>query len=593
MRRYLHCFIAMLLFSSFLFSAEKIEELEKKLPTVSGKEKVEVLDELARAYREISPQKTLEYSKEALELSQKLGYRKGKALSLHNFGLGYYYLGDYERALEYDLKSLEIRKQIGDKNGIAASFYNIGRIYVDLGNYDKALEYYLESLKMREIIGNRKDVASTLNDIGIIYDNLGKYDKALEYYLQSLKIRGMIRDKDGTAASLNNIGIVYDNMDNSNRALEYYLKSLKIYEEIENNKGIAASLNNIGLVYRISGDYKKALEYQLKSLKIEKEIGNKYGLAISLNNIGSIYVELRNYDEAFSYVNQGLNLAKEIGAKISIQDSYRHLSELYSKKGNYKKAFEYYRLYSEIKDSIYTEEGSKRIAEMQTKYETEKKEREIELLKKDRIIEQSRKKMFIFLLIITLSIIVFLVYLYRLKIKMNEKLDLLSRTDPLTKLPNRRDILEKIRMEKIRFERSKKPFVLVLCDIDGFKKLNDKYGHNVGDSILISISNLMRKSIRMQDFICRWGGEEFLFFLPETNLEGGIISAEKLREKIANSIYHSGKHKLLIHMTFGVSIYDKIMDINDCIKQADNALYEGKKSGGNQVVVAKRDTRKK
>jgi diguanylate cyclase (GGDEF)-like protein len=593
MRRYLHCFIVLLLFSSFLVFAEKIEELEKKLPTVSGKEKVLVLDELARAYREISPQKTLEYSKEALELSQKLDYKKGKALSLHNFGLGYYHLGDYERALEYNLKSLEIRKQIGDKNGIAASFYNIGRIYVDLSNYDKALEYYLESLKMREIIGNRKDIASTLNDIGIIYDNLGKYNKALEYYLQSLKIREMIGDKNGIAASLNNIGIAYDNMDNSNRALEYYLKSLKIYEEIGNNKGIAASLNNIGLVYKISGDYKKALEYQLKSLKIEKEIGNKYGLAISLNNIGSLYTELKNYDEAFSYLDQGLNLAKEIGAKISIQDSYRHLSELYSSKGNYKKAFEYYGLYSGVKDSIFTEEGSKKIAEMQTKYETEKKEREIEILKKDKIIEQSRKKMFIFLLIVTFFIIVFLVYLYHLKIKINEKLESLSRTDPLTKLSNRRDILERIEMERIRFERYRRPFVLVLCDIDKFKDFNDKYGHNAGDSILISIANLMRKSIRMQDFVCRWGGEEFLFLLPETNLEGGRILAEKLREKIANSIYHLEKHKLLIHMTFGVSIYDKVMDINDCIKQADNALYEGKKNGGNQVVVAKRIREKK
>ncbi|MCK4421681.1 GGDEF domain-containing protein [candidate division WOR-3 bacterium] len=587
MKRFLCFFILVLIIPGFHISANDIEELEKKLQDVAGKERVEVLDKLAKAYREISPKKTLEYSKEALELSQELNYKKGEALSLHNFGLGYYYLGDYEKALDYNLKSLEIRKKTDDKDGIAASLYNIGRVYVDLSNYDKALEYYLRSLKIREIIGDKKDIAASLNDIGIIYDNLGRYKKALEYYLQSLEIRELIEDKNGIAASLNNTGIAYDNLDDSNKALKYYLKALKIYEEIGNNKGIAASLNNIGLVYENSGNYKKSLEYQLRSLKIEKEIGNKYGIAISLNNIGSLYLKLKNYDEAFSYLEQGLNLAKEIRAKVSIQDSYRHLSELYSTKGNYKKALEYYELYSEAKDSIFTKEGSKKIAEMQTKYETEKKEKEIGLLKKDKVIEQSRKRMFVFSLIVTLSIIAFLIYLYRLKIKINKRLDLLSRIDPLTKLSNRRDILEKIEMERIRFERYKRPFVLVLCDIDKFKNFNDKYGHNAGDSILASIARLMHETIRMQDSISRWGGEEFLFLLPETHLEGGRILAEKIRNKIADNVYHQEKHKLSVYMTFGVSEYDEVMSIDDCIKQADNALYEGKKNGGNQVVVAK------
>jgi diguanylate cyclase (GGDEF)-like protein len=102
-----------------------------------------------------------------------------------------------------------------------------------------------------------------------------------------------------------------------------------------------------------------------------------------------------------------------------------------------------------------------------------------------------------------------------------------SRTDPLTKLSNRRDMLEKIEFERIRFERSKRPFVFILCDIDKFKNFNDEYGHKTGDFVLVSIAKLMLETMRKQDQVCRWGGEEFLLLLPETEFEGGGILAEK------------------------------------------------------------------
>ncbi|MCK4527984.1 GGDEF domain-containing protein [candidate division WOR-3 bacterium] len=547
MRKYLHFIILIIMIFGLRLFAGKIDELEKKLPTVSGEEKVQILNALSRANLERSFEKALECAREALKLAQEIHDKEGKALALKNIGVGYYYLCDFDKALEFYIKSLRVYEEIEDKVGIARSSNNIGLIYWRLKNYDKALEYNSRSLKIKKEIGDKKGIANSLNNIGLIYMDLKNY----------------------------------------NEALEYYNKSLKTKEEIGDRKGIAESLTNIGIVNSLLNNPNKALEYLLKALKINEEIGDKLGIASALNNIGSLFRELKMYDKAFSYLEQGLKLAEEIKAKDIIQEIYHNFSEVHSVKGNYKKALEYYKLYSEVKDGIFTEGSSKEIAEMQTKYETEKKEKEIGLLKKDKVIEQSRKRMFIFLLIVTLSIIAFLIYLYRLKIKMNKKLDILSRTDPLTKLSNRRDILEKIEMERIRFERYKRPFVLVLCDIDKFKNFNDKYGHNAGDSILASIARLMRETIRMQDSVCRWGGEEFLFLLPETNLEGGRILAEKIRNKIADNIYHQEKHKLMVYMTFGVSEYDKVMSIDDCIKQADNALYEGKKKGGNQVVVAK------
>jgi len=169
-----------------------------------------------------------------------------------------------------------------------------------------------------------------------------------------------------------------------------------------------------------------------------------------------------------------------------------------------------------------------------------------------------------------------------------QKLETAARTDPLTQLANRRDIIEKIQYEQIRFERSQRPFTLIIADIDNFKHFNDTYGHDCGDFILVAVAKIMQALIRKQDRLARWGGEEFLFFLPETELAGGGIVAEKIRQVIASQAYSYKEHTLSVSMTFGVGVFHQAsMTIDACIRKADQALYEGKAQGKNCVVLAK------
>ena len=133
---------------------ESIETLKKKLSECQkdGKEKVKILNKLAEAYWDLSPKKSLEYSNQALELSKKLKYNKGKALSLLNIGIGYTDLSNYDKALKYLLKSLKLLKELGEKKDIARSLNNIGVVYYYLSNYSKTIEYYLQSLEIYETI---------------------------------------------------------------------------------------------------------------------------------------------------------------------------------------------------------------------------------------------------------------------------------------------------------------------------------------------------------------------------------------------------------------------------------------------------------
>jgi diguanylate cyclase (GGDEF)-like protein len=167
-----------------------------------------------------------------------------------------------------------------------------------------------------------------------------------------------------------------------------------------------------------------------------------------------------------------------------------------------------------------------------------------------------------------------------------EQIKTMAMTDPLTGLSNRRMMMDRIKQEVLRFKRSHKPFALVLADIDHFKTINDTYGHDCGDHILVSLAGIMTRSLREQDIVARWGGEEFLFLLPGTDGDGALTALEKLRVTVSESRPEFGGRIVPVTMTFGISIFDgRGNDTEHHLKQADQALYNGKKSGRNRVVL--------
>lgn len=175
-------------------------------------------------------------------------------------------------------------------------------------------------------------------------------------------------------------------------------------------------------------------------------------------------------------------------------------------------------------------------------------------------------------------------YEKRLK-QVMQQLEELSTTDPLTKLYNRRGLRNEIEHEVIRFERNNEAFVLIISDIDDLKTINDTYGHDAGDFLIVELSKVMRETIRKQDFIGRWGGDEFLFLLPQTDLSGGECLAKKIRQKINDLKISFKERKLSATMTFGVSVFQENDTLEDCFKRSDLALYRAKKMGKNSVVL--------
>ncbi len=154
----------------------------------------------------------------------------------------------------------------------------------------------------------------------------------------------------------------------------------------------------------------------------------------------------------------------------------------------------------------------------------------------------------------------------------------------LTGLYNRRYMMSRLQDEYDRSMRSGRPFSLILTDIDYFKAINDAYGHDCGDEVLKGLAKVLMNAVRSVDVLCRWGGEEFLMLLPDTELGSARVLADRIREAVADEVFDYEGNAFKLTMTFGVSSFSDMLTIKELIKMADQALYKGKALGRNIVV---------
>ena len=165
----------------------------------------------------------------------------------------------------------------------------------------------------------------------------------------------------------------------------------------------------------------------------------------------------------------------------------------------------------------------------------------------------------------------------------NQQLVEVSRKDPLTKLANRRSMMEKLNLSMHYLKTENHPFSVILCDIDHFKKVNDVYGHDCGDKVLVTVADSITSQLRDSDFVCRWGGEEILIVI-DGRLQTATAIAERMRSNIADTVVMHEGQQVKVTMTFGVAQAETTYRIEDLIQLADTRLYYGKEHGRNQVV---------
>jgi serine phosphatase RsbU (regulator of sigma subunit) len=399
MKRIAAWFILSVLFLNcfHIRAGNKIDSLISALKNANhDSTKIQILLNIGDVYYLSSPDSAISYYTKALELSNSLTFPKGnesklkstilslKALVLRYIGEANDNKGNFKLAIGFCQQSLKISEELNDKLNAANCLKDIGVFYAKMGNLNTALSFNLKAMKIFEDIGDEKGIAACYIFIGNIYLLQNNNDIALNYYFKALKIKEKISDINGIAICSSNISEIYISLQNYELAIKYYYKSLKAREKIGDKKGMAICYENMGKVLLSKNEFQKALHYYLKAQNLFQEISDKEGISSSYGGIANVYNYLKEFDVAIEYGKRSLVYAKDIGAIISEKEANEILSVSYNGKQDYRQAYNHYKQFKILNDSIFNIEKQKEITKMEAMYQGEKKQKEIEILEKDK-----------------------------------------------------------------------------------------------------------------------------------------------------------------------------------------------------------------
>jgi len=294
-----------------------IDSLLTELPKLKeNPSKVNVLNSLSwQYYSNGSHDTAFSYAQQALKLSEKLHFKKGKATALRYIGNYYADMGESDKSFANYQKALRISEDIADKPGMIHNLRNIGLLYSELSDFSTSMENYQHAL---EIAKEMKDLSLAIlvyNNIGSLAKKFSNYPLALENFQQALKISEKSGDKQNTARILGEIGGLYRNLGDFDKALDFLNRSLEGYLQLENKGGAAAVLSMIGNIYMNLPDYEKSVTYYTRSIELKKELNDETGLASDYLNIAGVYQFTSDYPTALQYLKKASDINHKLNNK--------------------------------------------------------------------------------------------------------------------------------------------------------------------------------------------------------------------------------------------------------------------------------------
>ncbi len=325
-------------------------------------------------------------------------------------------LGNYKEAKNIHLNSLKLAEIEKDLKMIEYNYHGLGYLYEIIGDYDKALQYYFKSLKYAENRGSAKGVVTTYQNISLTYIKLGQIELGLEAIGKAYQLCLEQNDTMQIAHVLSDYSEVLCELKEFDHALKKIHAALKVYKNLSWKPYIARSLVKIADIYTKKKENKVAHGYFLEALKLEQFISHE-DLALLYNKLGQLQLQLGNAEKAEQAFLSSLQLAESHDYKKLIQSNNTQLYQIYKQQAKHQKALEHLSTATTVKDYLINEDKSKRIAEMQFRFDVEKSEREIQLLKlqQNRLLLAGSSLIFAFVLI-------FLAYIIKLRGKNNRTL---------------------------------------------------------------------------------------------------------------------------------------------------------------------------
>ncbi|RUA12719.1 MAG: hypothetical protein DSY82_00470 [Flavobacteriia bacterium] len=364
-----------------------------------------------------------EFLDEALKVARQINYETGIANALNKKGVNARYNDQYLKSLKLHKEALTHYDKSWDIKSKIKNLNSLGVTYRRLNIEEEAIKYYLQALELSEKIDFNKSIAIALNGIGNAFVTLNKYDEAIKYFNLALHMETLIDSERGKGYDYSNLGEAYMYKKEYDTAFYYHSKALEIANRSKRKTDKAIIYSSIGLMFQHKGELDKALDYYTKAIPILEKYKSKRLLSFSLINAGIVYMDLKQYKKAEEYITSGLKLAKEINSKDNILQGYQAMSDLFETKGKYKDALENYKLMTVYHDSIFNIQSENNMMAMNIKYDSEKKDQQIQQLHLESKIQKGRS-LLQFLAIGFLILLVLFFYFYnRLRLK-NQQLQI-------------------------------------------------------------------------------------------------------------------------------------------------------------------------
>lgn len=365
------CFLVSYMMSMSYAQTQKIDSLRNQLTSIvaESQQRVDLLNEAGYEYWIVNPEKSIEYGKEALNLSEELQYQQGRAKANRVIGVAFWAQGNQNNALQYLIESQADYEQIEDLEGVANTMLNIGMVYADLEQNERALEKYDQAINGFTSLSLDNRIATTFTKMATIFIDQGKKELAKKYLTNALKLHTKNSFTYGIAEVHNRFGVLYLSERNTEEAYHHVQKSMTLGRERQDVDGLTSNYILLGEILRLDGEL----------------------------------------DTAHMYLIKGLNQARNNNLKKYELAAYRELMEVKKQQNSPEQALAFYDRYTLLKDSIFNIEKSKQIAYLEFDNELKQKDQELKLLKaKERT--DYLIKLGLAIVILMVSIIAFITY---------------------------------------------------------------------------------------------------------------------------------------------------------------------------------------
>lgn len=329
---------------------------------------VRFLNLIAEELADKNAERSLDFAKQGLELSLQLGFTRGKGISLNNMGWAHYRRGDYSKGFDFALQALRINDSIMNLPQLAISYRNVGAIYNSQAKYRESMDYFLKEMNIHQQLNNQLGIGRSLNNISFSAH------------------RGKFRDS----------------------ALIYAHKALAHNSKLGDNYLMAFCLRTLGDIYMQDGATDKAINYFTASVASARLAKSNFVIETALYRLGKAHQQKKQWKTSIVFFEEAVKVAEELGAKGEQSTIYKLLSESYSALGDYKSAYRAQVAHITLNDTLFEERSRARFAQMQVAFETEKKQAEINLLKKEDEIQKGKirdQRMFTLLLLVVVGLV--------------------------------------------------------------------------------------------------------------------------------------------------------------------------------------------